>query len=180
MAEADERAEFFKETYEHWQKLYHLALTLLSNPDEAEDAVQDVFIKAAEKRKQFQGKSSLYTWLVRILINHCHDLRRKRVKRSENSIDEDHESALADVRINLEKKIELSEVSRSLIIRVNELSDIYREVIVLRFFENLSYAEIADILSVSEGTVKSRISSARNILRSELSSSGITGGELDS
>lgn len=172
--------QFFQDNYAHWQKLYHLALTLLGNSSEAEDAVQDVFVKAAEKYQQFEGRSSTYTWLVRILINHCHDLRRKKGEKavSLNQMN-DEGNDLADVRADLTKKIELSEASHRLIKRIEQLSDIYREVIVLRFFDDLSYADIAEVLSISEGTVKSRLNNARRILKGELTSSGFKEEDLE-
>ena len=171
--------EFLENSFEFWEKLFHIAFSMLKNRDEAEDAVQDVLIKAAQKQKQFEGRSQLYTWLVRILINHCHDLHRKYKRRQTTGLFKstkeggDYDLDIEDRREDLQKKIELSEASHRLIDMTSNLDPIYKEVVILRYFEEMSYAEIASVLEISEGTVKSRLNNARRILKSELSSLGI-------
>ena len=181
MSDFDEAAvkDFFDESFEYWEKLFHIAFSMLNNRDEAEDAVQDVLIKAAKKHKQFEGRSQLYTWLVRILINHCHDIHRKHKRQKTSSMfkqskdGQDYGVDLEDGRQDLQKKIELSEASLRLIEMTEKLDTIYKEVVLLRYFEEMSYAQIAEVLNISEGTVKSRLNNARRILKSELSSLGI-------
>ena len=175
----DEMQQYRNTAFQHKNQLYHLAISLLGNSDEAEDAVQDVFIKAAQRHDQFEGRSGIYTWLVRILINHCHDVRRKKKRQkthsleSRNSDNQDVTLDVADNRQNLQEKVELSEASGRLMTMLGKLDDIYKEVVLLRYFEEMSYAVIAETLEISEGTVKSRLNNARRILRSELQTLGI-------
>lgn len=179
IASTPEIQAFLEDSFEFWDKLYHIAVQYLGDYAAAEDAVQDILIKAAHKQKQFQGRSALYTWLVRILINHCHDIHRKLKRRKTSSLqvqiaeNKELENEIVDERQDIEKKIERGEVSDRLIDMLRELKPIYKEVVILRYFEELSYANIAATLAISEGTVKSRLNSARRVLKSELSSHGI-------
>ena len=172
--ESSEVQKFLEEAFQYRNRLYHMAISLMGSADEAEDAVQDAFIKASERREQFESRSSLYTWLVRILINHCHDLRRKRQRRKTTSLERktnDEKEVTLDIedkRQNISEKVELSEASLRLMDTMNKLDRIYREVVLLRYFEEMSYSDISSCLEISEGTVKSRLNRARQILHREL------------
>ena len=172
--ESTEVQKFLEEAFQYRNRLYHMAISLMGSADDAEDAVQDVFIKASQRREQFESRSSLYTWLVRILINHCHDLRRKKQRRKttplERKTNDEKEVTLdiEDKRQNISEKVELSEASLRLMEMMNKLDQIYREVVLLRYFEEMSYSDISGCLEISEGTVKSRLNRARQILHREL------------
>jgi len=137
-------------------KIYKSAIFLTDSKEEAEDIVQETFMRAYHSIYKFKGRSSLYTWLYRILLNVTHDLRRKKYI---------HERFLSKYRIE-----KYSDPSEDLINDVDKdiftqcLQDAlkrqklkHREIIVLRFFEDLKLEEIAERLNISIGTVKSRL-----------------------
>ena len=148
----------------HFQeRLYRRALALLGNPDAAQDALQSTFIAAHRFLKNFRGESSIYTWLHRILSNKCQDLFQRQKRNTPLDIAA-WEPILKDERVNLQKNVELSEDACYLMEKVNALPKKYRKVILYRYYDDLSYAEIADLICVKEGTVKSRLFNARNLL----------------
>lgn len=176
---------FLEETEQYHERLYHIAYSQMNDVHDAEDAVQEALIKAARKHEQFEGKSGLYTWLVRIVINQCHDMRRKRTRirqRSVSMVSENEEKVLEipDARRDPEKNAELSDESQRLMDVIGQLKDIYRDVVLLRYFEEMNYSEIATTLEISEGTVKSRLNQARKLLRTELEKTGIKGAYFES
>jgi RNA polymerase sigma-70 factor (ECF subfamily) len=171
--------EFLENIYQYWQRLFHLALNLRGNVDDAEDAVQDVLLKATAKRHQFRGEANIYTWLVRILINYCHEKFQKDKRNPRNTLELNseqsgaYEKEIPDYRENPLKKIELSEQSESLISVIQKLKPPLKEVIILRYYENMPYQEIATVLKVPEGTVKSRLNHARDIMKKLLDQMGL-------
>ncbi|MCB1147983.1 MAG: RNA polymerase sigma factor [Leptospiraceae bacterium] len=173
---------FFELSAPYHERLFHLALNYLRDADDAEDVVQDVLLKASQKYSGFEERSGIYTWLVRILINHCHDLQRARKRRNVRSLEEitvdGREIQIADPKSDHAKNYELSETSSRLMDMVGSLPEPYRELVLLRYFEELQYKDIAKTLSISEGTVKSRLNHARKLLRSSLEEAGIGEGLL--
>ena len=160
--QGDSRA--YTQLVSHFQeRLYRRALALLGNPDAAQDALQATLIAAYRFLKSFRGASSIYTWLYRILSNKCHDHFQKQKKSVPLDVGA-CEPILRDERVNLQKNLELSEDARYLMEKVNALPKKYRKVILYRYYDNLSYAEIAELICVKEGTVKSRLFQARNLL----------------
>jgi len=143
-------------------KIYRSACMLLMNRHEAEDLTQDVFLAAMKSYSRFRGDSSLYTWLYKIMLN----LFRKR--RSRNRLlqwnfsqgdeeQEDFQVLITDDGDSPDESVEKAERARRISDVLRTLSKKHREVVVLRFFEDKSYHEIADIVGVSEGTIKSRL-----------------------
>jgi RNA polymerase sigma-70 factor (ECF subfamily) len=136
------------------QRLTRSAYLLCGNENEAQDLAQDTFVEAFRSAHRFQGRSSVYTWLHSILLNLTRHYRRKRKKliydnelaAQEISAPEEHPSAL-DV------DCAATELAQAL----QRLSEPHREVLVLRYYERLQIAEIAQSLGVSPGTVKSRV-----------------------
>ena len=112
----------------------------------------------------FRAEAGVYTWLYRIVINKSKDLLTKRKRMVEKSID-DNEQQFVDDRLGFEKKLELSDESSYLIKKINQLENIYKEVIELRYFEEMSYSDIAELLECNVGTVKSRLFKAKEILK---------------
>lgn len=168
--------EFLEKSAPYWDRLFKIALSILKSESEAEDAVQDSLIKALTKYESFRGDSSLYTWLVRIVLNHSKDMLRKNKIRHAGSLtnfENDGQIDIEDTRPNQEKIIELNEDSKRLMDAVNSLDQKYRELIMLRYFENYSYNQIAVQLKLKEGTVKSRMNAARQILKKHLFESGM-------
>jgi len=159
------------------ERLFRLALAQLQNTADAEDAVQDVLIKAAHKNEQFRSESSEYTWVVRILINHCHDIHRTRNRRSKREVDsrlsDIKTENIPDARNNAAQNIELSDLSKHLMSAVNTLGPGHKPLILMRYFENMSYEQISEVMKVNLGTIKSRMNQSKSLLREALLKRGI-------
>lgn len=158
------------------QQLYGMVYRLLGNATDAADVVQEIFLKVFRTIHGFREQSSLRTWIYRIAVNEAHNHRRwfARHCRREVSIEverADRQSPLeiaADPgRSPFERAVD--EETRVLIERaLTKINPVFRTAVVLRDIQNLSYEEIAEILQVSLGTVKSRILRGREALRREL------------
>ena len=146
------------------ERLFRKAVSMVKDSDVAEDVVQDALISGYKSIKNFRAEAGVYTWLYRIVVNKSKDYLTKRNKSRENSIDET-EFQFADKRQGFEKKLELSDESSYLINKINGLDDVYKQVIELRYFEELSYQQIADTIGCNIGTVKSRLFKAKEILK---------------
>jgi len=145
-------------------RLFRKACSLIGNPEDAEDVLQESLVTAYRALDKFRGESGIYTWLYRILVNKCRDhLRGKRTKK-EDSIDI-YAPILSDDRISVEKNLELSDDASYLIGKINSLDKKYREILLLRYYDNLSYQEIAEIVHVNIGTIKSRLFKARELMK---------------
>lgn len=164
------------------QPVYMLALRLLSNQAEASDVVQEVFLKVFRNIGNFRGQSSLKTWVYRITVNEAHNARRWFFRHRRNEVELDNEpeetrnwrDIIPDAsRSPFEMAVD-SEQHVIIEAALSNINPIFREAVVLRDIADLSYDEIADVLNVSLGTVKSRILRGRDALRHELS------GALDS
>jgi RNA polymerase sigma-70 factor (ECF subfamily) len=158
------------------QPVYALALRLLDDPSEASDVVQEVFLKVFRNIGAFRGQSSLKTWMYRITVNEAHNARRWffRHRRREVELDSEPEETRRwkeiipdnclspfDVAFEREQHVRLEAA-------LEKISPTFREAVVLRDITDMSYEEIAEILGVSLGTVKSRILRGREALRLEL------------
>ncbi|PJZ68946.1 RNA polymerase subunit sigma-70 [Leptospira perolatii] len=161
--EGDDSA-YIELTGPYRERLYRKAISMVKDGDDAEDIVQDALISGYRSIRNFRAESGVYTWLYRIVVNKSKDLLAKRKRAKENSID-DSEFQFTDARLGFEKKIELSDESNYLINKINQLEDIYKEVIELRYFEEMSYSQIAEVLGCNIGTVKSRLFKAKEFLK---------------
>jgi len=161
------------------QPVYALSVRLLDNSSEASDVVQEVFLKVFRNISSFQGNSSLRTWIYRITVNEAHNARRWffRHRRAEVELDSSPEESRNwkeiipdsgrspyDVVLDAEQRTAIEAA-------LGRISPIFREAVVLRDITDLSYEEIAGVLAVSLGTVKSRILRGREALREELAGS---------
>ncbi|MBV6493359.1 MAG: ECF RNA polymerase sigma factor SigW [Turneriella sp.] len=176
--QASNAVSFFERLSPYRERLYRLALAQLQNMHDAEDAVQDALIKAARNTNTFRNQSSEYTWVVRILINHCHDLQRKAQRRKKRESSDEALELKMDTRTNVEANIELSETSKHLMDAVNTLGEGYKPLILMRYFEGLSYEDIGEALEIPLGTVKSRMNQAKNLLKAKLLELGISEADL--
>ncbi len=162
------------ERYE--QPVYGIVYRLLGNQSDACDVAQEVFLKVFRGVSAFREQSSLRTWIYRIAVNEAHNHRRwfARHCRREVSIEDDrpeHASSLEYAPDPGQSPFEqvLNSENRTLIERaLTRINPVFRTAVVLRDIQNLSYEEIAEILQVSLGTVKSRIMRGREALRREL------------
>ena len=152
-------------------RMFALVRHYTRNPVEIEDIVQDTFLKAFTRLPTFQEQSSFYTWLCRIAINTALDFQ-KRLGRNPVRAVEDPELALSPDGIAgsqptsgripaPDARLERDEIARITQGVLEELPEIFRTVLVLREFEELSYQDIADVLGISIGTVESRLFRAR-------------------
>ena len=161
------------------QQVYTLALRLLNDPSEASDVVQEVFLKVFRNISSFRGQSTLKTWIYRITINEAHNARRWffRHRRREVELDNEPEESrnwkeIIPDRSRSPYDMALEGEQHSMIeAALDRINPIFREAVVLRDITDLSYEEIAEILGVSLGTVKSRILRGREALREQLAGS---------
>jgi len=169
------------ERYE--QQLYGMTYRLLGNQTDAADVVQEVFLKVFRTINSFREQSSLRTWIYRIAVNEAHNHRRwfARHCRCEVSMEEEGEDRLSPLAYTADPGRSpydqaVDSENRSLIERaLTKVNPVFRTAVVLRDIQNLSYEEIAEILQVSLGTVKSRILRGREALRREITERPDTG-----
>ncbi len=162
---------------QHEGRIYRLALRMTLSPDDAAELTQEAFLSAWRALPSFRGRSSFSTWLYRLAYNACIDfLRREKRRRAifadpietwAGDIREEPDGRSDPARL-LERQSDREAVRAGLA----ALSEAHRQVLTLRELEGLSYAEIADLIGVSEGTVKSRLNRARLALREILSRQG--------
>jgi RNA polymerase sigma-70 factor (ECF subfamily) len=154
------------------QRSMATALRVLHNPDDAEDAVQDAFLKIWRSLPSFEGRSSFQTWVHRIVINASLDLMRKQAarpeisERSERGEDVDVSEPAHDV--TPESELGNREIERLVHRAVATLPEVHRQVLELREFEECSYQEIAEIIQCPIGTVMSRLHHARGRLAEDM------------
>lgn len=159
--------EHFVQTYQ--QDVYRLALSILDDPAEAEDATQDSLLAALRSLDSFRGASNLRTWLYSITVNICRT-RLQRHKRRAGLIE-----ILGDVlqihkirHESVEERLIQDESEKGLWHAIHRMDEKHRIPIVLRYYHDLSVAEIATILQIPEGTVHSRLNTARRQLQNVL------------
>lgn len=157
------------------QRLFRAAWGILRSHSDAEDVVQDAYMKAFTSLEKYTGKSSLSTWLTRIVINSAIDKKRRENKRRSYLLEQDitiidkHRTPITNEKNTSPESILIrSEISESLKEAVSELPDDYRLVFILRDVEEMSIRETADVLEIKQATVKSRLFRARKILRKNL------------
>lgn len=160
----------------HWDRIFSRVHQLLKNKQDAEEVTQDAFIRAHRGLDKFRGDASFSTWLYQIATNLAHNrywywFRRKRdySVSIDQPLTEDGSMTLENVMPCDAETPSEAAVTHEFVDRVAEcmagLSDKHKEVLILRNLKNYSYEEIADELSISVGTVKSRIARARDHLR---------------
>ncbi|MGE5422639.1 MAG: RNA polymerase sigma factor [Ignavibacteriales bacterium] len=162
----------------HQNKVYTLAYRYMGNEEDANDMAQEALVKAYRSLKSFKGDSSFGTWIYRITANVCLDELRKR-KRTVYmiSLDEpvatvdgdEFERDFADQSPTADIVMEQKELETYLQNNIDLLKPEHKSVIILRDVMDFTYEEIAEILQTSIGTVKSRLSRGRDILRKKLS-----------
>lgn len=153
----------FAELYtEHSRAIYYLALRFLGDPQKAEDATHDVFLKAYRKLDQFRGDASMRTWLYRIAINHCQNLRQGWHDRHvfSNADDAVWENAMARTDSPL-RVLETKELGQRIQKTLDGLSDEYRLLLLLVADEELSYEQIGALVGQSPDAVRGKLHRAR-------------------
>lgn len=169
-------ASAFNELIRRYEgKIFRLALRITQNREDAEDVLQETFLKSYEHLDQFQGNSKFYTWLVRIAVNQALMKLRKRKSDRTVSIDDDIDTGedtvareIAAWDENPEQRYSREELNEILDTAIESLAPPYRTVFVLRDIEELSTEETAETLHLSVPAVKSRLLRARLQLRDKL------------
>ena len=156
----------------HQKKVYNLCLRMSANQDDALDLSQEAFIKAWRSIGQYQFEASFSTWLFRLTSNVCIDFLRRKKRRQETSLTESYDDSNEGAELSLsdsqplpEQQAITNETKRELAQAMAQLAPDHREILQLRVIEDLPYEQIADILGVRVGTVKSRLARARLSLR---------------
>ena len=162
----------------HQDRVYRLCLRTVHDPTRAEEAAQEVFVKVYRHLAKFRGDSKFTTWLYRVALNHCRNVQAYRARRHEkrhDSLDAEIEGEdgsykrqLADDRPDAEANLLTSERLTIMKEELARLDPIWKEILVLRDVEGLSYEEIGQTLELAPGTVKSRIHRARGELKVRL------------
>jgi RNA polymerase sigma-70 factor (ECF subfamily) len=168
-----DRAAFDEVYSQHAEMVYNLALRLAGDREEAADLTQEIFLRVFRHLGRFRGGSTLKTWIYRVAINHCRSrLGRRRVP-TRPLDDETAGDRLepADPRRDPEQRAMAGDAGRRVAGALRLLPPVFREAVVLRDLEGLAYGEIAEVLGVRLGTVRSRLARGRDQLRQILESS---------
>ena len=164
------------------KKVYGIAYQMLSgDAEEAQDRTQDAFLKAFRKIKQFKGNASFYTWLYRIVVNTCLDARRRRKRwkeiffpwRLDKNKEAEPTSSLEEFPDTTHNSNPLSTVSKQQLendvkTAMNTLSERQRSIFQLKIFQEMSIAEIAKMMGLAEGTVKTHLFRATQVIQKQL------------
>ena len=170
---AGDRGAFEQFVLENQRLVFSYCLSRLPSREDAEDVAQESFLRAFKSISSFRAEASLRSWLIAISKNLCSDFYRKK-KIDSFSFDAFMEEGgdLPSESLSPFETLESSETRKLISKAIDNLPDEFKEAFLLRENFDLSYAEIAKVLGVREGTVKSRISRARGFIKSELIKSG--------
>jgi len=149
--------------------VYNVALRMLRNPEDARDIAQSVFLKAWQNLSSYDPKYKFYSWIYRMAINESLNILRSHGRDAE-PVDERlpaEDAGPADV-------LAAGQGREAVLAAVGRLKPEHRSVIVLHYFVDLPYEDIADVLDVDAKTVKSRLYSARQVLKDQLAARGVT------
>lgn len=174
--QSGDREAFAKLVDLYSSQIYRLALKMLNDPADAEDVLQETFIKAFRSITSFEGRSSLSTWLYRIAVNEALMLIRKQKPQVQLTDEKDDENENGETPVQIvdwcclpERELMSTESKQHLNQAISELSETLRIVFILRDIEGLSIRETAETIGISETNVKTRLLRARLRLRESLS-----------
>ena len=170
LSRAERRAQFESEALVHLDALYSFALKLTRARDDAEDLVSDTILRAFDRWEQYQLGTNVRAWLFTILY-HTFVSRKRRIDAREVQLPDDPESWSAYEAVgesDPEGKFYDSFIDEEVTHEIDRLPEDYRTSVVLSDIQGLRYAEIAEILGIPEGTVKSRLFRGRRILQKRL------------
>lgn len=159
----------------HEKQVYNLCLRMTGDPEDAMDLSQEAFLKAWRGLRFYKFESAFSTWLYRLTSNVCIDHLRRQKRRPSVSLtvgDEEEELDVPDTEPLPEEQVLQNETQSAVAAAMNQLEEEFRLILTLRVVEERSYEEIADILDLKVGTVKSRIARARMKLKKILLQNG--------
>ncbi len=159
-------------------KTFNYVYSQVKDYDEALDITQEIFIMTIEALRSFRRESKFSTWFYSIMVNYCKNYRKKNSRYNVVSInsskgDEEYDLQLPDERENPEEEVILNDSLRIVREEISMLPDDYREILVLRDIEGMSYNEISEILGISLSNVKVRIHRGREFLKNRLLTRGL-------
>ena len=178
LARRDERA--FNELVELYEaRVFRLVLRMLGRRDEAEDMAQEVFVQIFKAVGTFRGDSKLSTWIYRVSVNLCKNRMKylaRRHSEGEDELEPVAERAALDEAKGVtfgdvaqpDRMVEGYQIERVVQLCIAELEPDFREVLILRDLEDLTYEELSEITGLPDGTVKSRLHRARSMLKSSV------------
>jgi RNA polymerase sigma-70 factor (ECF subfamily) len=156
----------FTELFNLYQaRVYRLSVTILRNEQDAEDVVQDVFVRLFERIRDYRGESAFNTWLTAVVVNRCRDRLRRRKVRQALSLSRLRGRASAD---SVTELVAQRQRRQTLWTLVDRLEDKYRLPVILHYHEELPCAQVAEALDLRISTVYSRLNTARIRLREML------------
>ena len=165
---------------EYQNRIYNVILKICANPDDAAELTQETFVKVIENIDKFQGRSGFYTWTFRIAVNLTLNYCKRKSRFGVSSLDAEDGDRCGQARMVLKDFLsdnnspdpvmlaQSKELYDIVIKTLMGLDDDHRTVVVLRDIEGMNYAQIAEVVGAGLGTVKSRLSRARNSLRKKL------------
>jgi len=173
LARAGDRRAFEELVERHKQKAYHIAFDFTRDREEAKDLSQDAFLKAFTNLKNFDGRSSFYTWFYRILVNLCLDYKRSKHRKSTEAFDEtiEHQIEVTHQRGTpepLDQQMIAGQFSQRISSALEALPTKQRTAFILKNHQGLSIKEIALMMNTAEGTVKAHLHRAVISLRHRL------------
>ena len=174
--QANEDAAYDELVRVYHASIFHVAFRMLGDSSDAADAVQEIFLKVFRNVQRFRGESSLKTWIYRIAFSEILNRLRwwkRRFRSFTVSLDDDHDGKgqyihLAASNPSPLQALESKERESAIQQTLTKLSGEHRSIVILRDIEGFSYSEIADILGISVGTVKSRLARARADMKKSL------------
>lgn len=175
LAKTGDTLAFDKLVELYHSRIYTLTYHMTSNREDAEDLTQEIFVKAFEALPRFKGKSSFYTWLYRIGINKTINYRKKRNRNRPLSLDAMEQELQQDEsyhdlssKCSPLRNLSLSELQLKLNEAMQRLSEKHRTVVVMHELQGMPHDDIAKVVGVSVGTVRSRLFYARQQLQADL------------
>ncbi|TBL68356.1 RNA polymerase sigma factor SigW [Paenibacillus thalictri] len=177
LARDGDRGAFAQLVDMYKDKIYHLAYRMMSNKQEAEDVVQETFLRVFTNLERYDDQQKFSTWIYRIATNLCIDRLRKR--KATYSLDaETNESEGTDFYSFMpsnedtpEKQLILSETQQQIRESIDELPEKYKSIVILRYLQDMSLQEISDVLTMPITTIKTRLHRGREFLRKKLEQS---------
>ena len=174
-ARGGDREAFGALVEQYRDNVYRLAYRMCGNAYDADEAAQEAFVAAWRALPNFRGDAKFSTWLYRLTTNTAIDVMRR--EKRHQTVGDGEMVDVADDADSPQETVERTEQQEAVQKALSTLSEEYREVLLLRYMEELDYAEIAEVLQLPSGTVKSRINRAKAALKTALLKSGnIFGG----
>lgn len=172
LAQKGDRAAFGRLVRLHQRRVYACAMQMMADTSEADDVVQETFMRAWRALPRFDGRSELSTWLYRICVNVCLNHLRRRKRRAAADVDDPRiPEPVADPtqgKTDPRSSTEAAQLYRRLAVALDGLSESLRTTVILVLVQGVPHKEAAEILGCPEGTIAWRIHEARRRLREEL------------